>query len=244
MTDKQLQDLYLKLDASDCEFNNANTLINTQRNLLLQSTQTISKKEYGAGSRILNNKQHSIKSMAQRGACSPLLGKILFNLTSIFNTQQVLEFGTQLGIGTAYIAASANTKNITSMEACPATLKVATDFFSKYKHGNKIETLLNTFDNSLEQLHATHKKFDLFYIDGDHRFSSLLRYFNYCKTYLATPNAIFVIDDINWSIGMFKAWKQMIQQTNALSFNAGRFGIIITQNMHIKGNFMLKFSKP
>jgi hypothetical protein len=43
---------------------------------------------------------------------------------------------------------------------------------------------------------------------------------------------------------MYKAWLQMIQQTNALSLNAGRFGIIITQNTGIKGNFMLKFSKP
>ena len=244
MADKQLHELFLKLDLSDFEFKNANKSINTQRKLLLQSTQTISKQEYGAGSRILNNKQQSVKRMTQIGACAPILGKTLFNLASIFNTQQVLEFGTQLGLGTAYLAASTSTYSITSMEACPETLKIANDFFSKYKHEEKIETILGTFDNTLTQLHSKHKKFNLFYIDGDHRFSSVLRYFNFCKANLAAPNAIYVIDDINWSIGMHRAWRQICQQTNALCLNAGRFGIIITKDTRIRGNFMLKFSKP
>ena len=217
--------------------------IENHRKKLLSKSNPISKLEVGAGTRLKNSNANQIKNMTKNGACNTTLAKVLFNIAEYFNTKNILELGTQLGIGTAYLSASNKVQKVFTIEACPETLSIAQDYFKNTNSGNKIYTINNTFDKALPELKKEKEKFSLFYIDGDHRGESLLRYYRFCKQNLAKEEYIFVIDDINWSRDMFKAWKKIAGDDNALAINAGRFGLILHKNALPNISIMLKFSK-
>jgi predicted O-methyltransferase YrrM len=211
---------------------------------LLQNKKIIEKQEFGAGSRILSLKKNSIKSQTLSSSCTRTLGKILYNLSEYLNESKVLELGTHFGIGTAYLSKPNTSIKVTSIEACPTTLNIATNFLQKQTFSHKLQLINGTFNDVLADLNNKKQKFNLFYIDGDHKGESLSKYFTFCRNNLATEKSVFIIDDINWSKDMFHSWNKIIKDNEACSINAGRFGIIIFNEQLPANSYMLKFSKP
>lgn len=236
--------LYKSLDGWDSEKSLVCRHIEQHKQGLLKDKTVINKIDFGAGSRSLKPKQQSISWQTNNSACPSSLGKVLFNITNLFNEAKILELGTHFGIGTAYLASSESTKTITSIEACKNTFAIAEKFLLSQTYSDKISLINSTFYESLEKLNNNTNKFNLFYIDGDHKGKSLINYFTICKEHLSSEKSIFVIDDINWSKDMFSAWNKLCNEYNSCSINAGRFGILLFDNTLPSVRLMLKFSKP
>jgi hypothetical protein len=81
----------------------------------------------------------------------------------------------------------------------------------------------------------------LFYLDGDHRGERVLEY---CSLIFrkGPGRCTLVLDDIHWSLDMFRAWKQLIsREGDQLSIELDNLGILIrgygVQNEH----YVVKF---
>lgn len=208
-----------------------------RRSLLKRKTK-IQITDLGAGSKKGNRTERGINTIAKHAAMTPKFGGLLARLCEFYRIKQVLEIGTSLGIGTAYLSKHSN-KTI-SLEGCNETLTLAKENFKvlNYQH---IDARLGEFSASLGQLSAEKRVFDLIYIDGNHQLSSTLAYFEFALNN-SHDDTFIVLDDIYWSSEMKEAWGK-IKADNRInvSIDLFRMGIVCKRIGQRKQDFTLKF---
>jgi predicted O-methyltransferase YrrM len=83
---------------------------------------------------------------------------------------------------------------------------------------------------------------DLLFVDGNHRKEATLEYFNIFLE-KATPQSIFIFDDIHWSKEMEEAWK-LIQQHNSVTLTIDLFFlgmVFFSKDFKVKQHFPIRF---
>lgn len=182
----------------------------------------------------------SIKQITKVASISTKKGKLLFRLINYFNCKNILELGTSIGLGTAYLSKANPNNNITTVEACTNTLKIAQQNFKELSLNN-VKTTNTTFNNFFSEIKEKTTQFDLVYIDGDHKEESTINYFNQLLNF-KKESSIFIFDDINWSNGMHKAWEYIKAHPEVtLSINLFQIGIIFFKKDKVKEHFQLYF---
>lgn len=201
-------------------------IVSRLRRSLGSDEQIIQRQDYGAGSKIRpNQKDRTVKDIAQNSAVSPQLGEFLFRLVKLFHPKAMLELGTSLGISTAYQAGAAIHSPFYTIEGCPQTAAVADANFRALNLPN-VHLLVGPFSEQLPIALQALQKVDYIYLDGDHREGASLQYFNSCLPHLA-DEALIVVADIYWSDEMEKAWKHMCQHPRVrFSVDVFHFGLL------------------
>lgn len=166
---------------------------------------SIEVEDLGAGSRAMKGSSRSIASIAKHSAKRPKYARMLFRLIHHQDYTRVLELGTSLGLTTAYLAAAA--KETISVEGSSSLAEEAKGTLERTKQFAQV--IHSSFDDYLKSLDPR-ERFDLIFIDGHHEGEALLNYFTLLKPHL-NDNGCFVIDDINWSADMQRAWQALIQ---------------------------------
>ncbi len=214
--------------------------IESIRAKLLLTDLTIKIEDHGAGSKVNSSNTRKIKDIAKHTLKNKKYAQLLFRLVNYFKPKTILELGTSLGISTLYLAAPSKKINVTTVEACPNTAKVAKINFDKIAFKN-ITLINDTFDNYLPKYLAKSDALDFVFFDGNHQKEATLNYFNLCVTKAAT-NTIFIFDDIHWSEGMAEAWLT-IKKHPKVSTTIDLFfvGIVFFNTDLSKENFLLKF---
>lgn len=161
-------------------------------------------KDFGEGSRSLNShSKKTVKHVLNTSSSNSKKGKILYKLVEFFNPRLTLELGTNLGIGTAYLAAAKADNIITTIEGDSFLAQTSTENLTTLRLKN-VEVLVAEFDHFLKS-NESMNKFDFIFIDGNHNYDATVRYFD--KLYDSTKeNQVLVIDDIYWSSDMTRAW--------------------------------------
>lgn len=193
---------------NDEKFYYAFDAIERERKRRWNDKRSIQIEDLGAGSRILKGQEREIASIARHSAKRPKYARMLFRLIQQQRHQRVLELGTSLGLTTAYLAAAAN--EVISVEGSSALVDEAKGTLERTKQSAEIVQM--AFDDYLQTLDQT-QKFDLIFIDGHHEGEALLNYFTQLKPYLSDEGC-FVIDDINWSADMQRAWQALIKDVD------------------------------
>jgi len=138
--------------------------------------------------------------------------------------KKILELGTSLGLTTSVLAAITNAE-ITSIEGDPVLQRFARFTARKTGVEDKIHFILGDFDHYLEKLMQS-TQFDIIFVDGNHTYQATMRYFRIISR-LQPSGTIVIFDDINWSEGMRKAWKEIKNSSETkVIFNFVRTGII------------------
>jgi predicted O-methyltransferase YrrM len=123
---------------------------------------------------------------------------------------QILELGTNLGVSAAY-AASAQTANglgtITTLDASPYRIRVARELHRSLGLRN-VRYVQGFFDATLPQTLRELPPVDFAFIDGHHQYRPTLDYADRILAQ-AAPDALLVFDDIRWSEGMKRAWREL-----------------------------------
>lgn len=213
------------------------------RDTLISSKEIIQTKDYGAGS----NKKHSnirkVSDVARYSGTNKQSGLFFHKLIRHYNINNILELGTSLGIGSAYISSASTKAKITSIEACPETYKFAYINLKQYNFNN-INIINNNFDDFLNKELTNTDKFDFIFIDGNHKGEKLLEYYQQLKSQHVADKNIIVIDDINWSTDMYKAWKIITQSSkeNCYLYNF-KMGLVFSGYDMPQGCFPIKFIK-
>ena len=116
-------------------------------------------------------------------------------LIKINNVKQILEIGTFTGYSALSMALAVDDVFITCLDKNKKTSEVASNFFKKAKVDKKINLIVGTATESLNNLINENKIFDLIFIDADKE--------NYIKYYdlafkLISKNGLILIDNVLW----------------------------------------------
>lgn len=184
--------------------------------------------------------QRKVKDIASYSTINPKYGEILFRLINYFSCKTIIELGTSLGIGTAYLAKVSKNNQIYSIEGCPQLVKLAQNNLTSIniKHVNLLQ---GSFDEVLPEVLNKIEQIDFVFFDGNHRYEPTLRYFNMCIEKIHNES-IFVFDDIHWSPEMEKAWNEIKRNKKVRqSFDLFQLGIVFFKKELSKQNFTLKY---
>ena len=117
-------------------------------------------------------------------------------LIKINNVKQILEIGTFTGYSALSMALAIETDGvITCLDKNKETSETANSFFKKAKVNNKINLIIGSAIENLNNLINEKKSFDLIFIDADKE--------NYIKYYdlsfeLLSNNGLILIDNVLW----------------------------------------------
>jgi predicted O-methyltransferase YrrM len=222
------------------------------RQQLLESPDTVEVEDFGAGSQVINStKTRKISAIAQSALSPDFQCQWLFRMAQLFDSQQIVELGTSLGVATLYLTeGGAKAGKVWTLEGSPQIAALARrnfDWFydttrrlglrkndplvlnfEKYENNftveadkKRIEIVVGNFDETLEQTLKQILKLDLAFIDGNHREEPTIRYFEQCLAH-AHEGTVLIFDDIHWSTGMEKAW-QTIQNHPSVTLTLDLF---------------------
>ena len=211
------------------------------RKQLLRDNSTIAIEDFGAGSRVENATEKTIRRIAKTAVKPKKWSRFLFRLVQHYKPQTIIELGTSLGLSTAYMAAANPAATIITVEGSPQIRKQAVKSFASLDMGF-IKSLTGHFDAVLPQVLAQVETVDLAYIDGNHRLHPTLDYFEQLLQ-KRSDSSIFIFDDIHWSAEMEKAW-QTIQQHAAVRYTVDLFfmGIVFFRpEFKVKQHFAIRF---
>lgn len=195
-----------------------------------EKIQTLTIGAKGDGKTLVEKK---ISEIAKKSSSYGKYGRLLQRISAYLKPKKILELGTSLGIGTLYLSAGCPEAKIITVEASKETSEFASRNFKSLGLEN-IECINAEFENVLEKILKENPDIELIYVDGNHTFEATSSYFLQFRKF-ASQNAVFLFDDINWSRGMSKAWRDI---KNALctrvSIETMRLGIVFFRKYTVK----------
>ena len=210
----------------------------TARKSLLNNHKSIEIKDLGAGSKVFSGTERKISALAKTAGASSKKARILQNIVLHRQPQQILELGTSLGLGSLAMSLP-KVGELTTVEACPNTLKVARDLFQEYQVGQVITIENVDFDTYLDRLEKK-VHFDLVIIDGNHTYEATWHYFKKLSAHLHT-DSLLVLDDLYWSKGMTQAWNEICQSEKiSISIDTFELGFLFFRTGIEKQHFMIR----
>ncbi len=153
-----------------------------------------------------------------------------------------LELGTCVGISAAYQATALRfngTGTMTSLEGAPEIAAIAAETFEVTGCTNA-SVVTGPFRDTLGSALEKARPVDFFFNDGHHDHDAVLQYFEQAMPFLA-ETAVIVFDDIAWSEGMKRAWKELEADSRVtVSIDLGAIGIVLVRRgAAAKGRFRI-----
>lgn len=207
------------------------------RSELFKNSEVIHITDLGSGSKLFKSDERRIKAIAKTSGTSIKYAKLLFRIVRYFQPQQILELGTNLGIGTQALALATPQSRIATIEGCPELLKVATQNFSSSNLTN-IQSLQGSFTDKIQEV--SQPTWDLIFFDGHHSKEATLTYFDMLLP-TAHNDSVFIFDDIYWSKGMTEAWDRIKQHPKVtVTVDTFNWGIVFFRKEQHKEHFKIR----
>ena len=182
-----------------------------------------------------------ISALESKVAVRPAYGKVLYYLVKKFRPAVILELGTSIGMGSAYLAMGNRAGRVITVEGSARLIEIATNNHTKLNLEN-IETINGNFDDCLDEVLDSIQTPDMVFLDGNHRKDATLQYFEKCLA-RANENSVFIFDDIYWSPEMNEAWKEIKRHPKVkLTLDIYQLGICFFMPAKLaKEDFMLRY---
>ena len=211
-------------------------ILKSHRKALRSDPSMVEMKDFGQGSRVFKGNARKVSAVVKNAGMRKKRQKLLFRIAKYFKSENILELGTSLGLGTVALSLSNEFSAIHTVEGCPNTLLKAQEYFEKFNLHN-IQIHQKLFSEFLEN---TSEKFDLIFIDGDHNGERTLGYFHSLLKNVHNDSVI-IFDDIYWSRDMTAAWQQIIANENVtVSIDTFQWGLVFFRKEQIKENFIIR----
>ncbi|MBL3657510.1 O-methyltransferase [Fulvivirga sediminis] len=185
------------------------------------------------------DKKELVQNICMKAVSTKKWCQFLYYLVKSVDNANVLEIGTNLGVSGSYILEAMKPGNgkFISMEGLPKLCEISSKRFSEIVSPSRFEILQGLYDHTFPQLISNGEKFDILFIDGNHKKEPTLEYFRKLKSSSIGNKALFVFDDIYWSEGMKEAW-QIIRNDEDVNFSIDLYEqgvVIIDKNETSKG---------
>jgi len=176
------------------------------RNELKKNHQKIELVDLGAGSRVNNSNSRKISEIARVSSGSKKDLALLHNLAKWIKAENILELGTNLGLGSIALSSADCVKRVITIEADPSLSKLAVKNLEKFDLN--AEVIQGSFEEIIDLALKKLKRIDLAYLDGNHKKEPTLDYFKRIKEFIDNDSVI-AIGDIHWSEEMEEAWENI-----------------------------------
>jgi len=199
--------------------------IESLRSELKTNTEVLPVVDYGAGSTGSNS---TVGGIARNSLKRPKHARALAAVAAHLGSSSTLELGTSLGLTSAYLARHSQT--LTTVEGNPHILTWAQSHWARLGIAN-VRSFSGEFDAMWEAF--SDRKYDLIFIDGNHRGDALIRYVDKSLP-LLHPDGVIVCDDIHWSPDMEEAWEHLCSMSEwTVQVDAFEWGLL-TRNQALK----------
>ena len=232
---------FIKNVLSDKKKHACYSKIEQRRKELLANNDLIEVEDFGAGSSVMASSLRKVNAIARSSVKSKKYGQLLFRMTQYYQPSSVLELGTSLGITSSYLSQGNPSAKLFTCEGASEIAAIAQQTFDTMGLDN-IEIIEGDFAKTLPLLFSRMEIVDFAFVDGNHRKSSTIQYFQQLVDH-SLPNSVFVMDDIHWSSDMEEAWT-CIQQNPAVTLTIDLFfiGIVfINPTFTVKQHFIVRF---
>ncbi|MFA6404012.1 MAG: class I SAM-dependent methyltransferase [Salinivirgaceae bacterium] len=214
--------------------------IEKQRSKLLQNQQIIDVTDLGSGSTLFHSNQRKIKDIAAHSLKSSRQVRLLFRLVNHFQSKNIIEMGTSLGITTSYLAKANPLSKVITLEGCPEVSKIAINTFESLNINN-IELINGEFNQTLPLVLDSLDTVDFVFFDGNHRADPTLAYFNLCLQ-KKHNDTLFVFDDINHNPEMESAWEQIkLHPETKVTIDLFWLGLVFFKKELTEQHYMVRF---
>jgi predicted O-methyltransferase YrrM len=206
---------------------------------LRASRKIIRVEDQGVSSKQFKKISRTLPELLKISSIPEKYGRLLFRITRHYLPDTIIELGTSIGISAMYLAMGNPHANLLSVEGNPDLCMYAAEFFEKNGLQN-IHVLCSDFDDALDSLPELFSRPKMVFIDGNHQYESTIRYFQY---FIQRMNmGIIIIDDIYYSRGMQKAWKEIVTSSKeSVTLDIFRMGIIIIRESITPGYYIVRF---
>lgn len=212
-------------------------ILKSHRKTLKKDVSTIEMTDYGEGSRIFKESNRKVSEVYKNAGMKKNRQQLLLRIAAYLECENMLEFGTSLGLGTVALAVSNKFANVHTVEACPNTAQTAQHYFNEFGLLN-IKLYQETFKEFL--LRESKEKYDLVFIDGDHNGERTLSYFNSLLNHVHNKSVI-IFDDIYWSKDMTATWKKIIANERVtVSIDTFQWGLVFFRKEQPKQHFVIR----
>ena len=215
--------------------------IESLRQELINNYTEINVPDFGAGSRLELDKKRKVSIIAKSSLKPKKFSRLLFRMVHFYKPGTILELGTSFGITTSYFSFANPSAEIITMEGAPAIAYIAKQNFKQLQLNN-INVVEGNFDDTFSSVIHQLSTVNLAFIDGNHRKTPTLNYFNQLIK-LSTSSTILVFDDIHWSQEMEEAWNEIKQHPSVtLTIDLFFIGIVFFRiEQKTKEHFTIRF---
>jgi predicted O-methyltransferase YrrM len=216
-------------------------LIETVKKQLLHDDRALIVHDLGTRSRQYTSSKRKISEITHKAVSEQKFGRLLFRLANYYRARHIIELGSSLGISTAYLASAEVVARVITMEGSPAIADIAAETFRKLKLKN-VSQITGSFEESLNDVISFNPPSDLVFIDGNHRKTPVIEYFEQFLNKISS-SALIVIHDIHWSREMEEAWA-IIQQHPKVKMSIDIFSaglVFFRDEFRIKQQFVIRF---
>lgn len=183
-----------------------------------------------------NGKTYPISYLCKRSSTPANDAQLLFKLGLLNRSKNILELGTFMGLGTAYLASISKQSQVISIDHDSSCSALARKNLASLKLLN-VQLINDTIDNAINDALVNLKTVDLIFFDGNHQNEATLRYFKKALQF-ANDKSIFVFHDIHWSKGMNQAWHHIIKHPSiSISIERYNMGIVFFDPQYQKQHF-------
>ncbi len=199
---------------------------------LKNDNRIITIEDHGAGSKKLGSKRR-ISGIFKTSSSRGKYGALLYKTAHHYAPKRILELGTSLGVGTLHLHLGFRESEITTLEGCTETFKVAKALLPE-----GIKAVNTRFEPFIAQDHTV---YDLIFVDGHHDGEALLSYMKLLQKN-AHEDTIFILDDIRWSNSMLSAWNQLVHSEKYhVTLDLFRLGIVVQRPQQEKEHFVTRY---
>ena len=214
--------------------------IETLRKKMKKDKRVINFRDYGSRTIKREPDLRRVSDIAKHSPVSKKYGQLLFRLSSAFGKQMIIEFGTSLGISTMYLAFSRPDSHVYTMEGCQEVSEIARENFREAGLSNII-LLTGRFEDLFTEIRTPGIRPGLVFIDGNHRQTPTLDYFNLVAG-ISGDETVVVLDDIYHSPEMAEAWG-IIRNDGRVTATIDIFkmGIVFFRRNITPGSYLVRY---
>jgi predicted O-methyltransferase YrrM len=219
--------------------------IEVERSRLRQDTTLIQNTGYGAGSRVKIADENEVRTILQASSSQPWKGRLLFRICKWWQPDTIIEFGTSLGISSAYLASARQSATMYTVDGNAAGLSIAQSLWHAIQLTN-IHSIHARFQDAWQQIPDLNKKRVLIFLDGDHQSEHVGQMLAEIAQHCTKPYLV-IIDDIRWSADMENGWHRWSTSYGGAWLDLFQAGIWISDEAFlepIKMNLIPRRFKP
>jgi len=187
-----------------------------------------------------HRKLHSESSFVRRSSVSVKYGKLLYRISLWFQPEMIIELGTGVGISTMYLNSGSPETPLHSIEGDTERAAQAAQLICRCCPG-PVSIHWGEMEEKLDYISPLLPHRYLAFVDGNHHYEPTV---DYVRKLLerAGDEALIVMDDIYWSKGMQRAWKEIISWPEVqVSINLFHMGILLLRKDLHKTEINIKF---